>query len=445
MDKREQGFEEEIRRKLSEAPMDFDEAAWDKMEQKLSGAASPGRRRIIPLWWLRGAAAAIILSLGIWAYTGLFRGEGSDGTQPAEGYAGREAPGEGAGGDQPGEEKPAVSGDEGPVSAREEGPAAGRRPASGQDIASGQNLAGGQGNALNRKSTSPDGNNGQETGQVKSGLAIAAITGLEGRFAETAEELEKGVVSVEVPSIAGPLIDLPPDGSLTAVQPGNAIGSENTAKGASGREGAADGGEIMPEPDPLGQGISFSLGVLAAPDLNAVKGFNGGKLGFNTGLSFGVHFNDRLSLHTGIVYSKKPYDALPSDYHTGRDLPESLVNIAARCDVIDIPLNLRYTFYRKGRNSIALSAGLSSYLMLREKYSYNYEGYDPRVYEYKNENRHFMGVGNAGIVFGRKLNDHLSIGLQPFIKAPLTGIGHGNVKLISTGAALQLNLNLNKK
>src|SRR5690606_28715311 len=115
--------------------------------------------------------------------------------------------------------------------------------------------------------------------------------------------------------------------------------------------------------------VSFSLSVVAAPDLNGVKGFDGGKVGFNTGVGLGVHFTDRISLHTGVIYSKKPYDAAPGDYHSGYS-PQGLVNIAAECDVIDIPLNLRYTVYRKGLNSISLNAGLSSYVMLREKYRY---------------------------------------------------------------------------
>src|SRR5690606_16767157 len=139
--------------------------------------------------------------------------------------------------------------------------------------------------------------------------------------------------------------------------------------------------------------------------------------------------------------SRKPYDASPSDYHLGRP-SSSLLAVNAECDVIDIPVNLRYDFYRKGANRAGLTAGLSSYLMLSERYRYRYQDYDSRLYEYRNENQHFMGVANAGIVFERELNSKMSIGLQPFIKIPLTGIGHGKVKLISTGAAVRLNMRL---
>src|SRR3546814_19170477 len=69
MDKRELEFDAGIRQKLSEGSIDFDEAAWAKMEQRLTGRK--GRLAVIPLW--RQAAAIILLAgLGFWIYSAYF-------------------------------------------------------------------------------------------------------------------------------------------------------------------------------------------------------------------------------------------------------------------------------------------------------------------------------------------------------------------------------------
>src|SRR5690606_1064243 len=103
---------------------------------------------------------------------------------------------------------------------------------------------------------------------------------------------------------------------------------------------------------------AVSLGVLAAPDLNGSGDFTRGKLGFKAGITAGMHFNEKLSLHSGVIYARKPYNALPDDYRPAYK-PPTLMKIAAVCDVIDIPLNLRYTMRRSEWGSISLSAGLS--------------------------------------------------------------------------------------
>lgn len=148
-------------------------------------------------------------------------------------------------------------------------------------------------------------------------------------------------------------------------------------------------------------------------------------------------------MHSGVIYARKPYNALPDDYSTAYK-PPTLMNIAAVCDVIDIPLNLRYTMHRSEWGSISLSAGLSSYLMLHEQYAYQYPDREAAIREYSNENRHFMGVGNLGLALERKINAKTSISLEPFVKVPLTGIGHGSVRLISAGAGIRFNLDLSK-
>jgi hypothetical protein len=85
--------------------------------------------------------------------------------------------------------------------------------------------------------------------------------------------------------------------------------------------------------------------------------------------------------------------------------------------------------------------------MLKEKYSYSYNGayQGPENFEVRNQNQHYLGIANVGVEFQHKINNNLSISAKPFMKIPLTDIGYGNSKLSSTGVAVSVNMNLFKR
>nr|WP_276899053.1 hypothetical protein [Pedobacter kyonggii] len=190
----------------------------------------------------------------------------------------------------------------------------------------------------------------------------------------------------------------------------------------------------------------FVLSILAAPDLTSVQ--KSGQSSFSGG--FGVEatlfLTKKLSVTTGASYAKKIYDSDFSLYNPNTNYVFGVKpsNIHANCDVIDIPINVNYKVFDGRRNSISVSTGLSSYLMLKEKYSYSYNGtyQGAQSYEVKNQNQHYLGIANVGVEFQHKINNNLSISAKPFMKIPLTDIGYGNSKLSSTGVAVSVNMNL---
>ncbi|MCZ4245867.1 hypothetical protein [Pedobacter punctiformis] len=196
----------------------------------------------------------------------------------------------------------------------------------------------------------------------------------------------------------------------------------------------------------------FVLSISAAPDLTSVQTSGRSNLSGGIGAELTVFFTKKLSVTTGAAYAKKIYDSdfnlyNPNSNYVFKQQPS---NIHANCDVIDIPLNVNYKVFENKRNSITVSTGLSSYLMLKEKYSYSYNadnGYNsgPKSYEVRNQNQHYFGVANIGVEFQHKINDKISIGAKPFVKLPLTEIGYGNSKLSSTGLSVSVNMNLFKK
>ncbi|GGI27667.1 outer membrane beta-barrel protein [Pedobacter mendelii] len=191
------------------------------------------------------------------------------------------------------------------------------------------------------------------------------------------------------------------------------------------------------------------LSILAAPDLTSVQYSGKSSVSGSFGAELTVFLTKRLSVTTGAAYAKKIYNSEFSLYNPNSTyvFKNQPINIHANCDVIDIPLNVNYKIFEKRKNSLTLSTGLSSYLMLKEKYSYTYaeNAQGRKEYEVKNQNKHYLGIANIGVEFQHKINNKFSISARPFMKLPLTDIGYGNMKLSSTGVAVSVNMNLFKK
>lgn len=193
----------------------------------------------------------------------------------------------------------------------------------------------------------------------------------------------------------------------------------------------------------------FVLSILAAPDLTGVQKSGTSSLSGSFGVEATYILTKKLSITTGAAYAKKIYDSDFSLYNPNSNYVFKVApsNIHANCDVIDIPLNVNYKVFGNSRNAISVSTGLSSYIMLKEKYTYSYDGgyKGPQGWEVKGQNQHYLGIANVGVEFQHKINNNLSISAKPFMKIPLTDIGYGNSKLSSTGVAVSVNMNLFKR
>lgn len=189
---------------------------------------------------------------------------------------------------------------------------------------------------------------------------------------------------------------------------------------------------------PKNQKTGFDGGITLGPDYNIAPSFRMGKLGFNGGIFLRYHVNNRLNLSVAAVYAKKIYGATPKDYKF--DYPTNYIKIDADCNVLDVPLNVNYTFSDRPKGAWSAMAGASSYFMLKEKYDYYWANNTKRTREFSNQNQHYFSVLNLGVTYERKTTGRLKWGLQPYIKVPLNGVGEGKVKLSSAGVSLQLSL-----
>lgn len=192
--------------------------------------------------------------------------------------------------------------------------------------------------------------------------------------------------------------------------------------------------------------LPISLAISTGPDFNSTGTIIGGKSTANFGLSVGIGITKKISLQTGLSYGAKNYSAKGYDYtFSNPNIQSSIESIQAKCKVLEIPLRASYTAFENQSQSIDLNGGLSSYLMLKEDYVYKYKDIkrNDRTREFTNENQHFLSILDLSATYNIKLkNTKMALGIEPYLKIPLSGIGEGNVPLKSSGIAFKLRYNI---
>ncbi|HSY60246.1 MAG TPA: outer membrane beta-barrel protein [Cytophaga sp.] len=184
----------------------------------------------------------------------------------------------------------------------------------------------------------------------------------------------------------------------------------------------------------------FSLSLILGPEYNGPTQFNFYKPNLNVGFNVEYYILPRISVLSGIVYGQKLYTCDASDYASspsyvryGRTYYPDYVK--ANCGVLDIPVNVRYKFLNKKTFNVYASTGLSSYIMLKETYIFQYANKYRQDDEYQvhNKNRYLFNIWNVSFGVEKRINDTWSVQAEPYIKIPLNGVGAGDIKLVSTG------------
>jgi hypothetical protein len=190
----------------------------------------------------------------------------------------------------------------------------------------------------------------------------------------------------------------------------------------------------------------FSLQLTISPDFSTTKFLELQKPGTLFGAAINFTLIRQLEIQSGVFKSRKIYSAAGSEYKAGNytDFPYNFnpESATGECSVIEIPVNLRYTFIKRLKHKIFIGTGISSYLMQSEFYSFSYSGYynKPLTYEYSVERpgNHIFGVLNFSIGAEYRLSPKLGVQIEPFARLPLIGIGAGSLNLITKGAQLNL-------
>ncbi len=191
----------------------------------------------------------------------------------------------------------------------------------------------------------------------------------------------------------------------------------------------------------------FYGAFVVAPDVSFIHFQKASSAGIGGGILLGYHFNKRLSLETGVLFDKKNYYT-KGKFFDGKNVPFIINNpditlnkVSGDCNMFEIPVNLKYTFIAKNKNSLYGIAGISSYLMGHEFYNFDYNWWGSeytRGYPYNNKPQNWFSIVNLSVGYERKLNLKTSLRVEPYIKVPVSGVGTGNLAITSTGLYIGL-------
>ncbi len=193
--------------------------------------------------------------------------------------------------------------------------------------------------------------------------------------------------------------------------------------------------------------LGFYTGLLVAPDFTFVKFQKINGIGITFGLIGGYNIDSKWSIETGVLLDTKKYYT-EGEYFDKRNVPDfanvSFLSINGSCNMIEIPINVRYRFpSNKNNHQWTAAAGTSSYLMTKEYYDYSAiaNGEDQRgEFTHYPSSKHLFATVNLSTGYEIKISNTLSLRAEPYFKIPMKGIGTGNLRMSSTG----INLGITK-
>jgi len=186
--------------------------------------------------------------------------------------------------------------------------------------------------------------------------------------------------------------------------------------------------------------LGFSL--LTGIDKSNIHGTGSNKLGYNFGTQVSYNLSKRWSLITGFIYTKKNYSAQAEDFHPPKHYWTNYVtlnSLEGDCIMWDIPLNVRYNITTKPSNTWFVTTGLSSYIMRKQAYTYDYMYLGTptkRDWETSSQENEWFKILNLSAGYERALSKSWSIQAEPFVKIPLSGVGFGSMDMSSYGILL---------
>ncbi|MGE5107672.1 MAG: hypothetical protein ACM3H8_09015 [Sphingobacteriales bacterium] len=170
--------------------------------------------------------------------------------------------------------------------------------------------------------------------------------------------------------------------------------------------------------------------------------------GLEGGIRFGYRFNKKISVETGLLIAKKYYHSDGKFFNTDKisgSMPAGMQMISLSSDntVYQLPVKVKYNFISTGKGNIFTAAGISSYILTKEKNNYLalINGSRQSITSiYKEQRRYFAAVLDLSAGYELTFKKNKTIRLEPYLQAPLMGIGVGAMPVISTGLHISYSL-----
>ena len=146
-----------------------------------------------------------------------------------------------------------------------------------------------------------------------------------------------------------------------------------------------------------------------------------------------------LSIETGLVLDQKNYST-KGEYFDKSNIHyfdnAQLLKASGYCRMFDIPLNIKYDISTRKNHTWFVTAGLSSYLMNKEFYNFDYikDGMQRNGgYPYYHTTKDWFTVANFSAGYQLQMANKINLRIEPYYKLPLSGVGTGNLKISSAG------------
>ena len=181
-------------------------------------------------------------------------------------------------------------------------------------------------------------------------------------------------------------------------------------------------------------------GVILGPDWSTVHMQSVNQLGYSVGITAGYRFNKHLAIETGLLWDRKYYYSKGEYFDTKNINVRPYVNILSvngNCNMWEIPLAVRYDFASRGNHGFFMKAGLSSYIMTKQNYSFGVDSagvqWTTRYYPYDNTLNYFFSIVQLSAGYEHAIGKNNFIRVEPYVKIPLQGVGTGSMPISSFG------------
>ncbi len=118
-----------------------------------------------------------------------------------------------------------------------------------------------------------------------------------------------------------------------------------------------------------------------------------------------------------------------------------IVSLEGSTGVLEIPVKFKYNFRQKNNKYIFSSAGITSYILTREKNNYLLlvnGSQQNMVSSYKNKSRSFAATLDISMGYEHKIGKFNYMRIEPYVQIPLKGMGVGSIPVMSSGLRIGL-------
>ncbi|OAQ41869.1 hypothetical protein A5893_01760 [Pedobacter psychrophilus] len=196
--------------------------------------------------------------------------------------------------------------------------------------------------------------------------------------------------------------------------------------------------------------VNWGFALSIGSENNSLKTFGFDKTNITVGVLVDAKISKKWLFSTGFIYGSKNYSATDKQYDFITAPRFKIDNIEASCNVLEVPLRASYLINSNKKSNLSINVGASSYFMIKEKYTYQYDpilNRPDRISIKENVNQHYLSVIEFSGTYKLKILDDKQsyLGITPYVKLPIAGIGEGKVFLKSTGLNLSYNYGFIKK